>query len=186
MANLGTNILNQLSTNRITRVYLIEIFIPGVIDSIALTNAARNIIYNDNIFFSAVSLGIEGIRESLVLETNEITLNLSGITSEYIGVAESVNFIGSNAKVWMAFLEPATDQVLDQPVLLWDGKITNRTINFDFKLKSAVISVNVGDYFARFDQPVGLRTNPSEWKQSFPGDTIFDQIPFIASKEIEF
>lgn len=185
MATIGSNIQSQLNTGYFKYGYLVKVSLSGITD-INLTTAPRNITYNGEIYYSAATLGIGGIREALQMETNEITISLSGITQTYIAVIQRANFIGGWCQVFQIFFSETDDSILDDPVLFWEGKILESGISYDWSSKSASISVQVGDYFSRFNNPVGPRTNPTEWKQTYPADKIFDQIPIIASKDINF
>lgn len=186
MADVGSNIQAQLDLGYYKFGYLVRITLPGVLDAVALTTAGRNLDYDGDTYISAATLGISQIEEALVLQANEVQLALSGITSTYISLVQQANFIGGSVKLWRIFFSEVDNSILDTPVLLWEGKITDSQLREDFLSKTASIVVTVGDYFSRFKNPIGSRTNPTEWKQQHSNDTVFDQIPNMANKEVVF
>jgi len=185
MVTVGANNQTQLDKGRYKYGYLVKISLVVVTD-INLTTASRNISWNGDTYIKAATLGVSGISEALKLQANDINISLSGITGTYIAISRDTKFIGGRVRLWQIFFSEVDDSILDDPILYWDGKIIESGFTHDWESKSAAISVTVGDYFSRFDSALGARTNPTEWKQRYPNDRIFDQIPNIASKEINF
>ena len=60
------------------------------------------------------------------------------------------------------------------------------TFTDDSAAGTSTIVLPISSIFARFNDKNSMKTNPSSHKKLFANDTIFDQVPSLTDKVVEF
>lgn len=181
--DLDAAIVAELESKSTLSVYLIDLQLESA--EVNLTSGPININYNDKVYIKAPTLGIEGLEDSMQLQGADIDVSLSGVASIYASAIESQEFRGNDLIVYLALIDETAGTIIDEPWIVHKGVINSTEMNRDASNGTFTIVLNVGNFFARFDEVTGIRTNPTEWKDRYPGDAIFDQVPKLQAQEIE-
>jgi uncharacterized membrane protein YgcG len=166
-----------------------------------LANTYNPITWNGNEYIALGHfMGISEIQDDIKATSNTLQLTLTGIPTEssdpdrinYIGLMLNSNIKGSRVQIRRAFFDTTTGQLLsDQVYLRFSGYISNYTLtdNVDTSGKTAIntIVAQCSSIHAVLEKRiVGRRTNDSDQKLFYPGDTGFDRVKVISNKSFDF
>lgn len=181
---LDPTLLTYLQNRKIRTAFLIEAdFESGWV---RLTTHSRDIVFQGNTYFQAGTLSIDGISQNLKLQNTESNVSLSGIPSTYKALVLNENYVGNDFNIYQAFFDFTTDEPVIDPILISTGVINGMQFTDDAESGTATINLPISTIWARFEEVKGLLTNPSSHKKLYPNDKIFDMVPSLAEKVIEF
>lgn len=138
---------------------------------IYITDFDRPISWGGNDYLAVGHLlGIGDISEASILEVSTLTLSLSGVDPQYIGLLLSKNYIDRPVVILRAFVDN-TGQLLTTPFEVFRGRIDQPVIS-DSPTTTG-ITVTARNHLADFERKSGRHTNNAEMQRYFPGDTSF-------------
>jgi len=111
--------------------------------------------------------GVGSVEEAAELSSNGMSLLLSGIDTNILAIALGENYQGRPVQVWIGFLDKDTYQLINDPALIFRGRMDTMEIKADQKAEINLICEN---RLADWDRPRVLRYNNETQKNIFPGD----------------
>ena len=139
-------------------------------------------------------VNISTIQRDIKANSADLQLTISGIDPANIALVLDAGFKGSNLEVWRGFLDD-NNQIITTPTQQffkrYQGIINNVSItedwNEDMRIRLATIVVSSASMrLVLENRNAGIRTNPSNWKAAYPGDTSMDRVPALASTYFDF
>jgi len=164
---------------------LIDLTLPDPITGAAtlyrISNCYTNVVHNGNTYTALGGfLNVTDIAGDLQKTSNDITLSLSAIPSEYIEAIMKQEIKGGTLRIYRAFFDSATQTVLPNQVFLrFDGYITNYAIQEDVNTETVThtITVTASSILGILEQRVaGRRTNESSYQRYFAEQNITNSI----------
>ena len=128
------------------------------------------------------SIGV--ISETTQNQATGLTLSLSGIPSDMIGVALKENYQGNPCNIFLGCLDE-NHNVITSPYKLFSGKIDLMTIQES--ADSATITVSVENRLIDLEKPRVRRYTPEDQKIDLPFNVVdkgFDEVASVQNKEI--
>lgn len=181
---LSIDLINYLKGRKIKTAFMVEVqFQDGWV---YLTTHARDVLFNGITYLRAASLAVEGVAQNLSLQNSEAQVSLSGIPQSYKALVFNQEYIGNEMIIKQGFFDFETDALVGDLIQIHKGPINGMQFIDDPESGTASISLPVSSIFARFNDKNSMMTNPSTHKKLFPSDTIFDQVPQLVDKIIEF
>ena len=182
--NLDSSILDYLEGRKIKTAFLLAAeFQSGWV---YLTTYSRDIVYSGNTYYMAYTLLYEGITENLTFSNNQSQISLSGIPETYKAIVFNQQYIGNTVLIHQVFLDFTTDELVGEPVLIFKGLLNGMKFQDDPSTKTTSLILPISNLFARFEDKRTMLTNPSTHKKLFPSDGIFDMVPKLVDKQLEF
>lgn len=129
-------------------------------------------------------IGFSTVTEDFDVKVGKFSVYLSGLSD--VSLATDPNISGNRVVIHKCFLELSTGVVVDQPILVFDGQITNVAITES--ARSASITVDCASIFADFERSAGRKTNnESNWLyQGIKYDTTFEKSGLLKNTEIKW
>jgi len=128
-------------------------------------------------------LGFNGVEENFDIRVGKFGIIISALDEE-TKIALLNNVIqGSRVVVWKAFLSKTTGQILDTPIMIFDGQIYNfQAIEGP---RTATIQIDCSSIFADFERTTGRKTNnESNWLfQGVKYDTSLEKSGIVGNSE---
>jgi hypothetical protein len=138
---------------------------------IKVTNWARNVSALSTTFLSSSDLlEIDQVSESSELQINSLNLTFSGVSQTFVALFLTNDYIDVRTRIWTAVLDNS-DDVIGEPILLFDGRITGYGIS-DTQ-DSSTVAVEVASHWKDFDKTNGRKTNSNTQQLYFAGDKGF-------------
>jgi hypothetical protein len=169
---------------KIKTAFTIEALFPD--GWVYLTTCARWLEWNNIVYVPTATLAIEGVSQSLTLANDENNISLSGIPLTYKSLVLTQKYTGNPCIIRQGFFDFETDQLIGNLLQIHKGNINNMTFTDDPAAGTSTIVLPISSIFARFNDKNSMKTNPSSHKRLFANDTIFDQVPSLTDKVVEF
>lgn len=112
-------------------------------------------------------LSFDTIGEQNEIKTNQINIGLSATSSTFTNIFLNNDYVDKRVVIYRAFLNSSL-QIIDNPVMLFDGEIQSFTINETGK--TSTVGVVCSSVFYEFEKLNGRRTNESSQQSAFPND----------------
>jgi hypothetical protein len=128
-------------------------------------------------------LGFNGVEENIDVRVGKFSMIISALDSA-TKLALLNNVIqGSRVVVWKAFLSKTTGEILDTPIMVFDGQIYN--FNAVDGARTSTIQIECSSIFADFERTAGRKTNnESNWLlQGVKYDTSLEKAGIVANTE---
>jgi len=119
-------------------------------------------------------MGFSDIEEASQVIVATMTLTLSGIDKTIINLVLNNNYINRVVKVFTAFLNVDSHELVIDPVLIFEGQIDSSSISEDPDGGKSIVSVSVTNSWVDFDRKTGRHANNEEQQVLFPGDKGFE------------
>ena len=114
-------------------------------------------------------LKVPTINESISINANTVSLKLSGFNQSMIAAVLAHNLINQNVKIYLGFLN-SSSSVIDSPLQIFDGKVSDWSIVEDSSKGSSVVDINLTSHWVDFEKTSGRRTNDQDQQSIHPGD----------------
>lgn len=145
-------------------------------------NGVGDLVYDSNTYTgSGILLSVSEVVETQNIEAHGMSFELSGIPSSLISVALAEEYQGRQITLTFAPLGSAGDPVAD-PFVIFSGKADVMTI--EDGSKSASIKLTAENDLIVLTRPNERRRTPEDQKLKYAGDTFFDQVAVLQSKDI--
>lgn len=116
--------------------------------------------------------GSSGGDEATEVRATNLTLRLSGVPTSLLNTVLAEDLRGRRAKRYLGLFNTSTNILVDDPVLLFDGRMDAPAIETDGA--TSVITVNVEHIVTFNSRPANLRYNSATQKKRYPNDKFFD------------
>lgn len=175
-------VLAEMNKDSIVAGHLVDVELDS--GNIRLTDINRDVVYNTQTYQSAGQLlSIDGIEETINIETNEVSLTLSGIDQAFVSTFLAEEYIDRRIVIYKAFLNAVDESLIDDPILMFEGRINGATMSEDPDAGTHEISVSVTNQWVVFERVSNRRTNDAEHQSIYPGDMGF-QFTSELTKEV--
>lgn len=185
--------MTALDSPQINHAEFVKLTLPTAVYTFC--NAASPITINgmtfDN-FGSLLQLG--DIQRDIKATSDDLTLSLTGIDSQNVGIILSADIKGSIVEVWRGFMN-ADNQIITTPTQQffkrYQGIVASVSIteNWNTQLRQRIATCTIACSSMRqilMNRVAGVKTNPNSWKFIYPNDTSMDRVPVIASTYFDF
>jgi hypothetical protein len=128
-------------------------------------------------------IGFNTTEENIDVKVGKFTIVFSALDSNTTDVLLGNYIQGSRVVVWKAFLSKTTGQIINAPLMVFDGQIFN--FNAVESPRTATISIDCSSIFADFERTAGRKTNnESNWAyQGIKYDTSLEKSGVVANSE---
>jgi hypothetical protein len=141
--------------------------------------------WNGNVYFGAGPLlSISGISENSTVEAKNVTISVSGIPSDIIGLALGEVQRGLPASVYFGLFEADGVTLIANPVLAYVGKMDQPTITDAGD--ACTIGINVENALVDMNRSVWRRYTDADQQMDHPGDLGCSFVPSIEEIQIYF
>lgn len=172
-------------------------FVKLTVDTSEYTfcNAAAPITV-DGMTFTALGalLNLGDVQRDIKATSDDLTISLTGIDTNYVSLILSNEIKGSIVEVWRGFLN-ANNEIITAPTQQffkrYQGIVNNVSISEDFneqaRTRVATCSIACASFRLILENRMsGIKTNPVSWKQFYPNDTSMDRTPIIQNQYFDF
>jgi hypothetical protein len=128
-------------------------------------------------------IGFNTTEENIDVKVGKFTIVFSALDTGATTLLLNNYIQGSRVVVWKAFLSKTTGQILDTPLMVFDGQIYN--FNAVESPRTATVSIDCSSIFADFERTAGRKTNnESNWAyQGVKYDTSLEKSGIVANSE---
>lgn len=166
-------------------VDLVELYLPaGSGGTMRLNTGGVDLVYSSNTYTAQGDfIGFSKISEDFDVKVGKFTIYLSGLGTGMIAKFIDQDVEGSRVKISKAFLNLNTLDIIDTPVLLFDGSIYNVAITET--ARSCQINIDCSTLFADFERTAGrMSNNWSNWLyQGVQYDTSMEKSGYVGNTE---
>jgi len=186
MRQFSTEIQNQFNRFNFLAVDCVYMDLPS--GALRLCTGGINLQFANGDVYTAQGdfLGFSGISEDFDVKVGRFTISLSGVSAGYVNKFINQDFEGRRVIVYKVFLDTQTLDIVDEPIMVFDGSIYNAGIR-----ENAVtcdISVTCSTLWADFERTAGrLTNNGSNWL--YQGNTLdkcFTKTGVVAGTEYKW
>jgi hypothetical protein len=157
---------SQLESDAIRFANLLEI---GFSPVIYLTDYTHDIPYGGNTFeASSHLLSIADPQETRELRVGAISVEMSGVSQEYISIFLNQNWVNRSVKLYKAVVSGSDGSIIGDPILIFNGLLSQFQI--EDSDNSSVITIQVASHWADFQRKTGRYTNDQSQQYYFSGD----------------
>lgn len=168
---MSAAMLTEIAKQQIRPVHFIELYFST---TEYLTTGRRNITWSGNTYSALGNLLDFGeTDESTDMRAGSVNIMLSGVNQGNIAIALTENFIERRAVIRRGFLD-ASDQIIVDPIILFDGRIDSWGLSEDVTGGTSVITWSAASHWVDFERVSGRRTNNEDQNVWFPGDKGFE------------
>lgn len=124
---------------------------------------------------------VNRVDEEGELSRTPITLTLSGIPTDLLSIILNEHYQGRTATVYLGYLDLSTNQLVDDPLILYRGLMDTPSVEQGNTLS---ISLTVESRFSRWDTPLIRRYNNADQQALYPGDTGMQFVEQTTEKQV--
>ena len=111
--------------------------------------------------------GISTVEEDSELSRSTLTLSLRGLPLDIISIVLNEQYQGRAATVSLGYLDPATLQLVDTPLIVYRGRMDTAGTE---QGETLTVALSVESRFAAWDRPLARRYNDADQRARYPGD----------------
>lgn len=132
------------------------------------TDYGHSIDYDSNTY-NAVNgfISLSDPSESEDLRVNTLTAQMSGVDQSFISIFLTGNWVNRRVVLQTVFLD-ASDDVIGEPITIFDGLISG--FNISESEKTSVVNISIASHWADFERKAGRLTNNNSQQYFFSGD----------------
>ena len=189
----STALQDEFKRAKFIAVDLVELYITdanGNADTQYLTNAAFDIDYDGNTYTANGDfLGFSKVSEDFDVRVGKFSIYLSALNNTLLNKVYQYNPEGKRVAIRKAFLDfdPMTLDIVDTPILIFDGIIYNLIITESEA--TASLQIDCATLWADFERTNGRKTNNnSNWlfQRGLERDTGFEQSGYVGNTEFKW
>ena len=171
MINVSVDIDAAVTADSVRYAVLLKIEMDT---PIYLTSHYKDITYDSNTYDSSAHVvSIGNIKQSSLAKNPSTTIVLSGVDQTYYSLFLTEEYINRIVTIFYVLLD-ADGVMIDVPVQLYSGDVSDVTMKDDPAKQKATVSVKVEGSFGDFDRVTGRLTNTDSQKEYFPLDKGFE------------
>lgn len=125
---------------------------------------------------------LQPVEEGVSPRAEALALSISGIDPAYVASIMTEHYQGRAAKIWIATLDPDTQAVIADPLLVFHGRIDEPTV--ELSRESATITLTLESRWADWDRPRLKYFSDADQQAEHPGDLFFQFTAAMVNKEI--
>jgi hypothetical protein len=185
--------MTALDSPQINHAEFVRLTLPTAVYTYC--NAASAITVDGITFDNLGSLlQLGDIQRDIKATSDDLTLSLTGIDAQNVGIILSADIKGSIVEVWRGFMD-ANNQIITTPTLQffkrYQGIVASVSIteNWNTQLRQRIATCTISCSSMRqilMNRIAGVKTNPSSWNFIYPNDTSMARVPVIASTYFDF
>lgn len=138
-----------------------------------LTEAGHDITYAGQTYLAnGILLDMDNPKFTKEMRVGEVKIGLTAVDQSSIAILLNNNQINRDVNVYRAYLDPATDQVIPDPILIHRWMITGFDVSEDGS--ESVVALGLASEWADWKKPGGIRTTDASQKRHYPDDDIFE------------
>lgn len=151
-------------------------------ETLRFWNGKGDFLYDSNTFTGAGNLlNIDDIDETQKIEARGLKFSLSGIPLALLSVVNNEDYQGRAVTVDLAFLD-AADNVIADPYRFFSGKADVMSVTDG--AETATVTLTAENDMVALLRVNERRRTPEDQKLTYPGDTFFDNVASLQSREI--
>lgn len=188
-----TTTMSALNSSSIRYSEFVRLTMPDA--TYTFCSAAGNITV-DGITFTGLGdlLNIAGIQRDIKATSNDLTISLTGIDGNNVGIVLSSDIKGSLIEVWRGFFD-SDNQIITTPTLQffkrYQGIVNNVSITEDFndQIRSRIATCSISCASIRYvleNRIAGVKTNTVSWQSIYPSDTSMSRVQSIVAQYFDF
>lgn len=188
-----TTTMAALNSSNIRYSEFIQLTMPS--DTYTFCSAAASITV-DGITFLGLGdlLNIAGIQRDIKATSNDLSISLTGIDGDNVGIVLSSDIKGSLVEVWRGFLD-SDNQIITTPTLQffkrYQGIVNNISITEDFnditRSRIATCTISCSSIRAVLENRIaGVKTNTVSWQSFYPNDLSMSRVQSIVAQYFDF
>jgi hypothetical protein len=127
---------------------------------------------------------VDVVKEDAELRPNTITLALSGVDTAVVNSAMTEAYHGRAVRIYQGLFDVDTLALAATPETVFVGMMDLMTVALG--QNSGSISVSCESEFARWQRPRGLLYTNESQQLLYAGDTFFDLIPAMQTREVSW
>lgn len=185
--------MTALDSPQINHAEFVKLTLPTAVYTYC--NAASAITVDGMTFDNLGSLlQLGDIQRDIKATSDDLTLSLTGIDAQNVGIILSADIKGSIVEVWRGFMD-ANNQIITTPTQQffkrYQGIVASVSIteNWNTQLRQRIATCSISCSSMRqilMNRVAGVKTNPSSWNFIYPNDTSMNRVPVIASTYFDF
>lgn len=163
-----TTTQDEFNRDKFICVDLVELYLTnadGTSNPLYLSTGGMDITWNGNTYTAQGDfLGFSTVSEDFDVRVGKFSIYLSALGNNLVSRFINTDFEGKRVRIGKAFLDfdPMTLQIIDNPILIFDGQIFN--VSIVESRSSASITIDCSTLFADFERTAGRKTNNgSNW-----------------------
>lgn len=131
-------------------------------------------------------IGFNTTEENIDVKVGKFTIVFSALDTNTTTTLLNNYIQGTRVVVWKAFLSKTTGQILDTPLMVFDGQIYN--FNAVESPRTATVSIDCSSIFADFERTAGRKTNnESNWAyQGVKYDTSLEKSGIVGNSDFKW
>lgn len=171
-------VLNEWAKSVCISVHLLELEFGSMV---YMTDAGGDIDWNNNTYVASKFLNFSEISETSELLVNRCSVGLSGVDQSVVALLLQETYFNRRMRIRTAMLNENL-LVIQSPVLVFDGRMSNPTVVVDPDSGQVSCSVDGVSRWADFERTNGRHSNHTEQLAHFPTDLGFKQVLSIPEK----
>ncbi len=179
MRDISSNNADAANSERISPILMADFdFVSG---HFRVHTGAGPILYAGSTFIGIGDFGkISALEENAMIQASGLSLTLSGIDPDHLSIALSEHYQGRALVVYIGLLDVDL-QLIDDPLVLWQGRMDTMSVTLGI---SATITVTAENVLADWDRPRVRRYNNDDQQALYPGDKGLEFVEQSVQKEI--
>jgi hypothetical protein len=172
--------IDEMSADQCIVVHLLELhWDEGVV---RMTDFNRDLTTDAGVYIGFGSfLGFSDIEETAELITSSMTAQLSGVDQSVMAMLLSKHYLDRQMDLYKCFLNSAMTPI-DDPVLMFSGRINKPAISEDPESGTCVISIEAASHWVDFERRGGRHTSHNEQRSRWnPNDKGFQYSDAVLS-----
>lgn len=175
---------DEFYRDKFIAVDLVEIYL--ITETLRLNTGGFDITYGGNTYSAQGDfIGFSTVSEDFDVKVGKFSIYLSAIGNGYVDKFINQDFEGRRVVIRKAFLDfdPFTLQIIDNPIVIFDGQIYN--VSIVEGAATASITVDCSTLFADFERTAGRKTNngSNSLYQGSSADNCFEKSGFVGQTE---
>lgn len=175
---------DEFYRDKFVAVDLLEIYLPN--ETLLLNTGGFSITWGSTTYTAQGDfLGFTTVSEDFDIKVGKFSIYLSSVGNNYVSKFVNTDFEGRRVVIRKAFLDisPMTLDIVDDPIIIFDGQIYN--ISIVESQSSSSITIDCSTLFADFERTAGRKTNNgSNWLyQGITTDSCFEKAGFVGQTE---
>lgn len=178
---LSSTITTNIESTNANSVWLVTIELDG--STKYYNTGTPDIVYGGHTYIGNNIVSLSSFKEILELNTNKISLTLTGVNATNVSQFESTNYVERKVNMWFASLDSNFD--VTDTYLVYTGYIDTVNTNHNPKDGNYKVSVSVSNPLFRHSAVTGRLASDSMQKRLYPGDTGFYWVNEVQEKKVD-